>query len=78
MSTYTATDADILKTHQVNQWCLDNANQGPRAMVTKFDLAWSLERDLGNDIAVVGFYTDDSLKHEVCRLHLSIADWFRA
>lgn len=75
--TYTPTSADLLKAHRVNQWCLNNAHQGARAMVEKFGLAWALEKDLGNGIAVVGFYADDSLNHQVTTLHLPVAEWFR-
>ena len=66
------------KIHLINAWLENNASHGPRAMVDKFKLAWSHEKDLGNGIAIVGFYTDESMRFEVCRMHLASAGWFRA
>lgn len=67
------------KTNAVLCWIEANNRCGDaRQLVDAFDLAWSLERDYGNGIAKVGFYTDESLRFQILALHLSTTEWFRA
>ena len=65
------------KIQLVMRWLESNAAHGARAMVNKFNLAWSHEKTLAGGVALVGFYTDESMRFEVCRLHLKSSDWFR-
>ena len=65
------------KIYQVNRWLESNASHGARAMVEKFNLAWSHEKDYGNGVCVIGFYTDETLRFKVCEIHDESKKWLR-
>ena len=65
------------KIHKVMRFIDANNGFGVRKIVEKFNLDWSLNRDFGNGIAKVGFYTDESNRFLVMELNLPIKDWFR-
>lgn len=67
------------KVFTVIAWISSNPEQlgDTRAIVKKFDLSWSLKRDLGNGIGRVCFYADDTLREEILDLHLPMQAWFR-
>lgn len=65
-------------TKKVMLWLESNAAAGAKKMVEKFGLSYSCEKDYGNGVSKVGFYTDASYQHLVCTLHLPTAEWFRA
>ena len=48
-----------------------------RRMMDKFKLDFSFEKELGNGMASVGFYTDSSLCFKCCEIALPTKEWFR-
>lgn len=65
------------KIHTVMAFIQANPGCSTRKIVERFGLDWSLNKDFGNGIGKIGYYTDESQRFLVMELHDSIAKWFR-
>ena len=54
-----------------------NNNYSIKQLVNKFSLDWNLEKEFGNSIAKVGFYTGKDQRTLIMSLHLPVSEWFR-